>query len=182
MKKLLSILLVCVMLMVFGVFAMGSSSEEEGTVTQPDGTVSENKDSDNKDSDNKETEDTQPDNTLGDYVVEIKSCRLAKDYESKPVVIVTYGFTNQKDDSPAAFFTAIEDNVYQNGVGLNEAYILDDSTNYSSDNSTKEIKKGATLDVEVAYVLNDETTPIDVEVKEYFSFSDKVITRQFALQ
>ena len=179
MKKFLSILLVCALLLTFGLFALGSSSDDgDEKVTQPSGTVSDENDG----KEEQTTDAEQPDNALGDYIVEIKSCRLAKDYEKKPVVIVTYGFTNQKDDSPAAFYTAIEDNVYQNGVGLNEAFVLDDTAGYSSDNSTKEIKKGASIDVEVAYVLNDETTPIDVEVKEYFSFSDKVITKQFALQ
>ena len=38
------------------------------------------------------------------------------------------------------------------------------------------------IDVEVAYELNDETTPVDVEVKELFSFDDKTITKTFSIQ
>ena len=45
----------------------------------------------------------------------------------------------------------------------------------------KEIKKGATLSVDVAYTLNDETTPIDVEVSEIFSLTDKKITKTFTI-
>ena len=45
----------------------------------------------------------------------------------------------------------------------------------------KEIKKGATLDVEVAYELNDATTDVEIEVKELFSFSEKVITKTFKI-
>ena len=64
---------------------------------------------------------------------------------------------------------------------MNSAYILDDSANYSSDNQTKNIQKGATLDVEVAYMLNDNTTDIVVEVKEFISFNDKKITKTFKI-
>ena len=177
MKKIISGILICVLLLTFGLFALGSSSEDTGTVSQPEENVS--------DANGEKTEtldEKKNDNSLGDYVVEIKSYRLAKDYEKKPVIIITYSFTNDNNDTASAFFTAIEDTAYQNGVGLNEAIFVEDSYNYSSDNSTKEIKKGATIDVEVAYVLNDESTPVDGEVKEYFSFSDKVITKQFELK
>ncbi len=165
MKKLVSLVLAGVLLLAFGVFALGSSEDSE-TVSQQSGTATK--------------EETT--NTLGDYKIEIQSCRLAKDYEKKDVAIVTYSFTNEKNDTPTAFFTAFEDQAYQNGVGLNEAYIIDDSYSYNNENATKEIKKGATIDVEVAYTLNDATTPIEVEISELFSFSDKTITKTFEIK
>ena len=119
-------------------------------------------------------------NNLGDYNVTIKSCRLAKDYQGKAIVIVKYEFTNNSDDN-AAFWTTFEDNVYQNGIGLNECIVTDSSANYSTDNQMKEIKPGATLEVEIAYTLNDSTTPIDVEISEYFSFDDKVVKKTFTI-
>ncbi|MBQ4101255.1 MAG: DUF5067 domain-containing protein, partial [Oscillospiraceae bacterium] len=84
-------------------------------------------------------------------------------------------------DEAAAFYIALDATVYQNGVGLNESYFLSDSANYSSDNQTKEIKKGASIEVEVAYELNDETTDIEVEVKETFSFDDAVVKKTFSI-
>ncbi len=99
----------------------------------------------------------------------------------KPVAIVKYKFTNN-DNDPTSFMFAFDDNVYQNGVGLNTAIFLDDSAEYNSKNQTKEIKKGATIDVEVAYTLNDSTTDIEVEVKELISFSDKKITKTFKIK
>lgn len=119
--------------------------------------------------------------TIGDYTVVIDSCRLAKNYEGKPVVIVKYIYTNVADDNATSFSVAFDETVYQNGVGLNETYVLDDSANYSMDNQTKEIKKGASLDVEVAYELNDTTTDIEVEVEELFSFNDTTITKTFSI-
>ena len=124
---------------------------------------------------------TEEDTTLGDYKVEIKDFRLASDFEGKPVIIITYGFTNVSDTSPAAFYLSIEDAVYQNGIGLNEAIFVDGS-DYSSDNQTKELKMGASLDVEVAYELNDTTSDVEIEIKEFFSFfNTKVLTKTFSI-
>ncbi len=163
MKRIGLFLLAAVLLLSFSVFAL-ASGEDGGD--QGSGSANGN---------------GGGNSTLGDYSVVIDSCRLAKDYEGDAVVIVKYVFTNNSDEDATAFFTAFEDTVYQNGVGLNEAYILADSANYSSDNQMKEIKKGASLDVEVAYELNDTTTDIEVEVKELFSFSDKTLTKTFSI-
>lgn len=122
------------------------------------------------------------DNQLGKYSVEISGVRKTEDYEGKPAIVVTYKYTNNTNDTPTSFIVAFDDEVYQDGVGLNEAIFLKDGDPYSSDNQSKEIKKGASIDVEVAYTLNDDTTDIDVEVKELFSFSDKVVSRTFSLK
>lgn len=164
MKKIISLILAVVIVFAFGVF--GLASGESGTSDQGSGSAEGS---------------TTSNSDLGDYSVVIDSCRLAKDYADKSVVIVKYKFTNNSNDTATAFYIAFDDNVYQNGVGLNESYVLDDSANYTSDNQTKEIKKGATLEVEVAYELNDTTTDIEVEVKELFSFSDKTLTKTFKI-
>lgn len=159
MKVLLSIMLV----LMFAMFALGSgedTSENQGTGT---------------------AESEESNTNIGDYTVEIQSCRLAKNYEGKDVVIVKYLYTNVSNDDATAFYVAFDETVYQNGVGLNESYVLDDSANYSADNQTKEIKKGASLEVEVAYELNDTTSDIEVEVKELFSFDDTTITKTFSI-
>ena len=95
-------------------------------------------------------------------------------------VIIKYGFTNNADN-PTSFMVAFDDGVYQNGVGLNQSFFVDDSANYNGDDQNKEIKKGASLDVEVAYELNDTTTDIEVEVKEFISFNDSVIKKTFTI-
>ena len=123
MKKAKAFLAV-VLVLVFALFAVGSG--EDGAVNQGDGSAQGGSVSDNR---------------LGDYSVVIDSCRLAKDYEGKDIVIVKYKFTNEADDDAAAFTFAINDTVYQAGVGLNESYFVADSANYDSANQTKEIKK-----------------------------------------
>ena len=159
MKKLGALLLAILLIATFGIFALGSG--EDGESDQGSGSA---------------------DNTaIGGYSLVIDSCRLAKDYENKDVVIVKYKFTNNSDE-PAPFYLTFDETVYQNGVGLNQAYILKDSANYNADNQTKEIKKGASIDVEVAYELNDTTTDIEVEVKELFSFSDETVKKTFSIK
>jgi hypothetical protein len=120
------------------------------------------------------------DSNLGDYQVEILGCRLAKTYDDKAAVIVKYKFTNNSDEA-ANFMFAFDETVYQDGIGLNQSYFMDDSANYDSGNQTKDIKTGASIEVEVAYELNDTTTDIEVEVEELISFSDKKITKTFKI-
>ncbi|MBQ3529024.1 MAG: DUF5067 domain-containing protein [Peptococcaceae bacterium] len=159
-KIVLAVLLVAA----FFIFAAGSG--ESSTTDQGSGTANT---------------ETKGNDSIGKYSVVIDSCRLASDYAGKPVVIVKYQFTNVSDDNPTAFYIAFDDNVYQNGVGLNGAYVLDDNANYSADNQTKAIKKGASIDVEVAYELNDTTSEIEVEVEELFSFSDNKLIKKFSI-
>ena len=158
MKKI-SVLLAVLLIGAFFLMALGSGSEE--TTDQGGGTAAGNSD-----------------NKVGDYSVEIVSCRLAKDYEGKPVAIVKYNFKNVSDDDAGAFSWKCEDTVYQNGVGLNESYFVEESANYDSANQSKEIKKGASVEVEVAYVLNDTTTDLEVEVKALFSFTDNNVLKK----
>ena len=118
---------------------------------------------------------------LENYSVVIESSRLSTDYEGDAIIIVKYKFTNN-DDDPASFAWSLNYDAFQNGIGLNECYFAADSANYSADNQTKEIKKGASLYVEVAYELNDSTTDVVVEVSELVSFSDKKVTKIFSIK
>lgn len=159
MKKLLTLLLVLALTLTLAACGGGTTSQGNG----------------------KAESSAIIDNTLGDYSVDIKSCRLAEDYEGKPIVIITYGFTNNGENA-AAFYTSVATEAYQDGIGLNECYFADDSANYNDDNQSKEIKNGASLDVEVAYVLNDTETDVEVEVTEWISFSDKKLTKTFTIK
>ena len=156
-KNLAIVLLIIGMFMMFAVASGDETTSDQGSANVADDTA------------------------IGDYSVEIAGCRLAKDYEGKPVVIIKYVFQNVNGDEPASFMFAFDDYASKNGVGLNEAYVLSDSAKYDESNQTKEIKKGASLDVEVAYELNDKTTDVEVEVKELFSFDEKSITKTFKI-
>lgn len=163
MKKVISLIFVVMLVGLFALMSVGCGEEAV----------------DNQGSGNIDVVSTE-NNNLGDYLVEIKSCRLAKDYADADVVIVKYKFTNNSK-KPAAFYLAFSDKVYQDGISLNESYVLDDSAEYNADNQTKDIKSGKSIDVEAAYELNDTKTDIEVELKELISFNNNVITKKFKI-
>ena len=182
MKKI-NLLLVIVLIAAFALFALGST--EEGSSSQGSEKVSTTEQSNQaltEDNDNVETETTESSDRLGDYTVVIDSCRFAKDITDEPVVIVKYIFSNVENDSPVSFASAIEEQAYQNGVSLTESFILESDAKYDFSDQTKEIKKGATLEVEVAYELHDPSADVEVEVSENSFFSDKVITKTFSIE
>ena len=164
MSKKLSAILAVILVALFAFFAVASSSDGEKTEQDAGKADAQNADS-----------------NVGEYSVDIKSARLTENYEGKPVVVITYGFTNNSDDA-ASFGVAFDDNVYQNGVGLEKAYVLKDGDPYDSANQLKDIKTGASLDVEVPYILNDTETDVEVEVEELFGLNDDMVTRTFSIK
>ena len=46
----------------------------------------------------------------------------------------------------------------------------------------KEIKTGATIDVDVAYELNDSESDVVIEVSELFGWTDDKITKTFSIK
>ena len=118
---------------------------------------------------------------LGDYEVVIDSYRLAESDEGKPVIIVKYIFTNNSEDAQS-FFWSLDTRAFQKGVRLSTCYDVSDSANYADENQSKEIKDGATLEVEFAYVLDDVESDVEIEVEASFSFSDKVIKKTFKIK
>ena len=96
-KNLAIVLLIIGMFMMFAVASGDETTSDQGSANVADDTA------------------------IGDYSVEIAGCRLAKDYEGKPVVIIKYVFQNVNGDEPASFMFAFDDYASQNGVGLNDA-------------------------------------------------------------
>lgn len=109
---------------------------------------------------------TQKNNT-GSYNVEVKSAKLAKDVSDNPIIVVTYSFTNNSDDS-IAFDTIIDDKAFQDGVELGFVYTSWGVDGLDFETKRKEIKPGVTYDVTCAYELNDQSTPVDIELYRYF--------------
>jgi hypothetical protein len=122
------------------------------------------------------------DNTVLDtYQVEIKDSRLTEDYEGNPVVVITYAFTNNSSES-AAFWLAVEDTVYQNGEALERAFSLKDGDPYDRSKQDEDIQSGDTLDIEVAYILNNTETDLDVEAKVYVDFTHDTVSKTISIR
>lgn len=116
---------------------------------------------------------------LGDYSADIKDFVLAKDYNGKPAIVITYTFTNNSENATSAMVALVE-SAYQNGVQLDGAIVTDDKV-YSSSNSMLEIKTGGSLDIQAAYTLTSDTAPVEFELSELVSFSDEVLGKTFEI-
>lgn len=126
--------------------------------------------------DNSAKDDAQTPNnvtTVGDYGCVVKGAEMAKNYDGKDAIIITYEFTNNSD-SAQSFDVALSDELYQNGVGLETAIFIDD---VETDGFDVKIQPGVTKEVRKGYILQDTSTPIEVEISELFSFTDdKIVT------
>lgn len=105
---------------------------------------------------------------LGDFYVEIKSADLSTDYEENPAIIITYSWTNNSDETTSAM-VSISEKAFQDGVELDTALIMSD--NYDSSASMKDVRPGSTIDVQCAFALSSQTSEVEFELSELFSFS-----------
>jgi len=118
--------------------------------------------------------------TLGNYAVTIKGISVTTDYQSNPAVIVTYSWTNNSSNT-LSFASALYAKAFQNGIQLGTAFISSSNSNYDSSGYIKEIKPGASLDVQIAYSLRDSKNSIDVEVTQLLSTDKTVVTKTFSI-
>lgn len=109
--------------------------------------------------------------------VEIKDAHLTTDYEGNPAIVITYSWTNNSDDANMAMVTTVG-NAYQDGIGLESAMIMDDP-NYDGSAYSTQIQPGATLDVQVAYVLRNETSPVEFELEQFLNMTDTKAVKEF---
>ncbi|NBJ91002.1 DUF5067 domain-containing protein [Acutalibacter sp. 1XD8-36] len=106
--------------------------------------------------------------------------RKTKDYEGKPALIVGYKFTNNSSENKS-FAIAIHPQAYQNSVQLESAILAGSDDSFNSQNYLKDVQPGGTLEVEMAYLLENETSEVTVEVTELISFSKEKLTKKFSL-
>lgn len=114
---------------------------------------------------------------LGDYAVEIHEFELTSDYSGNSAVIISYSFTNNAEEAISGM-VALSDIAYQNGVQLDTAIITD--RDIGSDNM-KDIKTGASIELQAAFLLSSNTAPVEFEVSEFASFSDKKLGKTFEI-
>lgn len=114
--------------------------------------------------------------TLGDYVVKFNGFSLSKDRDGNDAIIINYDFTNNSSD-PAAALWALDLTSFQGGVALEPAYSVEGCN--SDPYYTTEVKDGATISLQSAFLLRDLSTPVEVEASELISYSDKKVVAKF---
>lgn len=107
---------------------------------------------------------------VGDYSVAVVSYRLGQDYKGNKAIVFEIGFTNNSDKD-ASYAFSIDFSVFQDGVELETAILMDDS----SSNITRNVKPGAGIAVTTAFLLTSDTSPVELEIKPYFGNSNDEI-------
>ena len=152
MKKFTAVLLTA--LMVFSIAACSSESS----------------------SSSEQVEEPKASGTLGEYEVTIKDCEVTHNYEGKDAVVITYEFTNNSDDA-ASFDVAMIAKVFQDGVELEytSVYIDEESLEAVDDDCMKAIKPETSIEVKTARLLDNLSSPVEVEVEEFLGNGDKLV-------
>ncbi len=105
--------------------------------------------------------------------LEFKGYSVGTDFEGKPALVLIFDYCNLSDESNfAASDFYIQ--VFQNGIERDQATLdFDGEWGEAQKNYTTEIKDGAKLTVCVGYLLNDVTSPVDIEAKEFVNWEDE---------
>ncbi|WEV63963.1 DUF5067 domain-containing protein [Bifidobacterium sp. ESL0732] len=104
------------------------------------------------------------------------------DDQGHPTVVITYQYKNT-DTENHSFIDGVQDQVFQKGVALKSTYYRDEIQGFDEESRDTAVQPGGSLNVTVAYALNDETSPIDVELRSAVNFDDQTkITQTFNLK
>lgn len=117
---------------------------------------------------------------LGVHTVEIKSHKLVKDATGKDAIIIVYNVTNN-GNAVENFITVLSDMAYQGDKKLNDA-TLKDIENFDADSIKDNLEKGKTHEVHKAYILEDTTTPVKVEVGLVNRMNEQKVAKTFSIQ
>lgn len=183
MKKIVTIL---ILLMMFSITGCTVTTDTKSDVTkQESNTVQQTSKAEETTVEETTVEETTVEETtvegigtIGDYSIEILGFELSKDYQDKDCIVVNYKYTNNGEEAKS-FMVAVSTKAFQDGVELSSAII----TGISED-SMKDIKTGASLEVKKAYSLSNMDSPVEVEVDKLFSINsnDKKVTKTFEIK
>ena len=108
--------------------------------------------------------------------VDISGCHVAyikheivENMSGEKCIAIYYEFTNNSDEGKTFIYT-ISDKAFQDGVELDASWF---HVNDESKNADSEIKPGVTITVCSGFVLRDEKSDVELEVKEWISLNDK---------
>lgn len=117
---------------------------------------------------------------ISEYDVQIKSARIARNWDNKECVVITYVSTNNSGEAES-FGNACDDAVYQNGVALEITDSGSDASLCFDGYNHNDVKSGASYEFNIGYVINDKTAPLEVVVSDNRYYSEFSIYREFYL-
>lgn len=180
-----------VVISIIGMFLFSgndSSSASSGSSNKSQGTKPSTSNSQTQTNTKPQTQAPAPDpkpaavsdsGDLGDYYVNIKEAYTVQDYEGNPAIVVTFSWTNNSDKTTSSA-VALYMKAFQGGVQLDNALIFDTDL-FDSSGYLKDIRPGASLDVQQAFKLRNNSSDVEIEVSELISFSDDIVGTTFKL-
>lgn len=116
---------------------------------------------------------------LGEVEVIIKDLYQCKDYTDRDAVYITLDFTNHSQET-TSFMSSVQVYAVQNDQILTPATIHNVS-GYDIKKQTKYISSEETIEVQIAFQLNDNESPVTVFASEFMSENGPQIAKTFVL-
>lgn len=175
MKKILSLILALGLVFSFTACGGDEPSTGQGTEEATSTTAETPK--------KEPAEEPASDNALGDFVVVLGEATQATDMDGANALLVSYDFTNNGSETNSSM-AALYVQAFQDGVELQHAYFMDyPSADWETwvNNDMLEIQTGASIKVAQGFKLTS-SSPVEVQVTELISFSDKKVTNTYEVQ
>lgn len=106
-----------------------------------------------------------------EFDVTIDGATYTTDYEGKPVIIITFGFTNNSS-APASFGWTVDAQAFQGGIELDDFVFID---GFDSSLENSDVQPGITVSIQKPYILRDSSA-VTAQVSDLTT--DKVIVSQ----
>lgn len=104
-----------------------------------------------------------------DMVVEYLEYKIEDNAAGEECLVLYFDFTNNTDENQT-FLYAFSVNAFQNGVALDSSLM---HVNEETKNHSREIQPETTIKVANAFLLSESTSPVDIEVEPWISFSEE---------
>lgn len=108
------------------------------------------------------------------HYVEAKSAFMTTDYEGTPVIVVTFFWTNNGDEAYSSM-SQVMAKAFQDGVELENAVGVSNRDMFDPEPYMLEIKPGASIDVQRAFLVRDTGSPVEFEMGTLFGTGDPVV-------
>ena len=104
---------------------------------------------------------------IGPYELFYKGAKIMTDYDGNDAIVVTLDYTNNSKEANSYLWSFVE-TVKQNGTELTDAtiFLSEDSFDTVTDSQFSEVAAGETLEVQLAYVLADLTSEVELQWEE----------------
>ena len=104
---------------------------------------------------------------IGSYELFYKGAKIMTDYDGNDAIVVTLDYTNNSKEANSYLWSFVE-TVKQNGTELTGAtiFLSEDSFDTVTDSQFSEVAPGETSEVQLAYVLTDLTSEVELQWEE----------------